>query len=88
MVFHRAQPWRARRPAFGTRAGTRLRGTPKVSLEIADSSEAPMEAPAIVDRSSISVLGIRRRYWEMTHGWTVPAMPQGGPEIDSPGRVA
>jgi hypothetical protein len=59
-----------------------------VSLEIANLPAATVEAPAAVDRSSISVLGIRRRYWEMTHGWTVPAMPQGGPEIDSPGRVA
>ncbi|MFN8661591.1 MAG: hypothetical protein U0075_06845 [Thermomicrobiales bacterium] len=88
MVFHRARPWRARRPAFGTRAGTRLRGTPAVSLEIADLTAPPLEAPATPDRPPISVLGIRRRYWEMTHGWTIPAQPQGTPDMDAPGRVA
>lgn len=59
-----------------------------MSLEIADLSAAPIEAPAAVELPPISVLGIRRRYWEMTHGWTVPAKPQGTPEIDIPGRVA
>lgn len=47
-----------------------------------------METPALVDRRSISVLGIRRRYWEMTNGWSVPAMPQRDAEIETPGRVA
>ena len=88
LVFHRARPWRARRPAFGTRAGTRLRGTPTVTLEIAELAELPLEAPEALDRRSISVLGIRRRYWEMTHGWTVPATSQERPELDTPGRVA
>ena len=59
-----------------------------MTIEIADLPEAPVAAPAAVDRSSISVLGIRRRYWEMTHGWTVPVTAQGEPEIDTPGRVA
>ena len=88
MVFHRARPWRARRPAFGTRAGTRLRGTPTVAQESADLAEPPIETPLLVDRRSISVLGIRRCYWEMTHGWSVPATPQRDAEIETPGRVA
>lgn len=57
-------------------------------MDLADLSETPAEAPAAGDRSSISVLGIRRRYWEMTHGWTIPVSAQRGPEIDTPGRVA
>jgi hypothetical protein len=59
-----------------------------VTLEIADLAPAPVETPTRVDRSSISVLGIRRRYWEMTHGWTIPADSQRTAEIDTPGRVA
>jgi hypothetical protein len=59
-----------------------------VTLEIADLPATSVEAPAAMDRASISVLGIRRRYWEMTHGWTVPANPQVTPEIDPPGRAA
>jgi hypothetical protein len=57
-------------------------------MEITDPSEAPVQAPATVNRTPISVLGIRRRYWETTHGWTVPALAQGECEIDTPGRVA
>ena len=88
MVFHRARPWRARRPAFGTRAGTRLRGTPAGSVDPFSVAAPPAEAPEAWERPVISVLGIRRRYWEVTHGWTVPTRPQESPEIETPGRVA
>ncbi len=87
-MFHRARPWRARRPAFGTRAGTRLRGTPTVTQNSANLTAPPLETPEMVDRSTISVLGIRRRYWEMMHGWTVPVSSRETAEIDTPGRVA
>jgi hypothetical protein len=62
-----------------------------VTLDNADLATPPLEAPELVDRRSISVLGIRRRYWEMTHGWTVPASSQETSEtseIETPGRVA
>ena len=59
-----------------------------MSLEIADLSAAPVEAPAAVELPPISVLGIRRRYWEMTHGWTVPGNPAEAPDVTRPGRVA
>lgn len=59
-----------------------------MTQEIADLAEPPLEAQELVDRRSISVLGIRRRYWEMTHGWAVPASSQGPSEIDTPDRVA
>ena len=88
MVFHRARPWRARRPAFGTRAGTRLRGTPLVMSSMADAVVTAAETPLTLERPPISVLGIRRRYWEMTHGWKVPVDPVEAFEIDTPDRVA
>ena len=88
MVFHRARPWRARRPAFGTRAGTRLRGTPAVTGDPSGVAAPLTEAQGPEERTAISVLGIRRRYWEVTHGWTVPTRPQESPEIETPGRVA
>lgn len=59
-----------------------------MTQDIAALAEPPVEMPALVDRRTISVLGIRRRYWEMTHGWTVPAIQQETPEIETPGRVA
>lgn len=36
----------------------------------------------------ISVLGVRRRYWEITHGWSVPGLAQDDGSLDAPGRVA
>jgi hypothetical protein len=59
-----------------------------VTQETDNLAEPPLEAPALVVRQSISVLGIRRRYWEKTHGWTAPASAQETPEIDTPGQVA
>ncbi|MDQ2654999.1 MAG: hypothetical protein M3Z20_18360 [Chloroflexota bacterium] len=59
-----------------------------MTQEIADLAAPPLEAEELVDRRSISVLGIRRRYWEMTHGWTAPASSRETSEIDTPGRVA
>jgi hypothetical protein len=59
-----------------------------VTQENADLAAPPLEAQELVDRRSISVLGIRRRYWEMTHGWAVPASSRETSEIDIPGRVA
>jgi hypothetical protein len=59
-----------------------------VTQEISTLAEPPLEAQELADRSSISVLGIRRRYWEMTHGWTVPASSRESSEIETPGRVA
>jgi hypothetical protein len=47
----------------------------------ADASLAPAEAPT-------SLLNIRRHYWEITHGWHVPACSSESPEITRPGRVA
>ncbi len=54
----------------------------------ASEAASASDAPETVDRPPISVLGIRRRYWEMTHGWTVPTNPSETPEIVRPGRVA
>jgi hypothetical protein len=59
-----------------------------MTQDIADLAVPPLEAPELVDRRSISVLGIRRRYWEMTHGWTVPASSHETAEIETPDRVA
>jgi hypothetical protein len=50
-----------------------------------DLAADPDVTPA---RPPISILGVRRRYWEITHGWTVPTSPQDNPAIDAPGRVA
>lgn len=55
------------------------------SVEFPDVAADPGLTPP---RSSISVLGVRRRYWEITHGWTVPNLPQDNRVIDTPGRVA
>lgn len=55
------------------------------SVEPRDIAADPGVTPA---RSSISVLGVRRRYWEITHGWTVPTLSQDNNAIDPPGRVA
>ena len=35
-----------------------------------------------------SVLGVRRSYWEITHGWSVPGLAQDDASLDAPGRVA
>ncbi|MFT4037236.1 MAG: hypothetical protein QM692_03575 [Thermomicrobiales bacterium] len=88
MVFHRAHPWRARRPAFGSRSGSRVRGTATpIVITLTDTDTALDFAPPPT-HATISVLGVRRRYWEITHGWRVPANATDAPVIETPGRVA
>ena len=55
------------------------------SVEPLDIAAGPGVTPA---QSPISILEVRRRYWEITHGWTVPTLPQDNIVIDTPGRVA
>ncbi len=57
-------------------------------MDISDVAASPTDAPVAAERPSISVLSIRRRYWEMTHGWTVPGNPAEAPDVTRPGRVA
>lgn len=88
MVFHRAHPWRARRPASGSRSGSRVRGTATPIIATFAETDTALDFAPPPTRAAISVLGVRRRYWEMTHGWRVPMNADDPPVIDTPGRVA
>jgi hypothetical protein len=50
---------------------------------------APADAPLAPAQAPTSLLSIRRHYWEITHGWRVPARSSDeSPDITTPGRVA
>jgi len=56
--------------------------------ESATSLDVTSDPGEIPTRPPISILGVRRRYWEITHGWAVPTSSQDNATIDTPGRVA
>jgi hypothetical protein len=56
--------------------------------DIINPAAAPADVPPVPSQPPISLLSIRRHYWETTHGWRVPASSPEAPVIDMPGRVA
>ncbi|MCA9864319.1 MAG: hypothetical protein R2853_19085 [Thermomicrobiales bacterium] len=56
--------------------------------EHAERAAPTLETTEPEGRRTISLLGIRRRYWELTHGWSVPARSPDTLDNETPGRVA